>query len=561
MIRTFETHGIRKNRELSSSLWDFCTLEGEHKNKNRKVAVPSCWETYPYTLRYRGKASYAREFEGEGNVRLEFKGVSHTASVYVDGEKVTSHYNAYTPFDVVLKNLASGKHSLEVIVDNSFGGDSALHVDNDYYSYGGISRGVVMEELEDVYIQWVHFTPFHKENTWFCKVETSICNLSNHAFKGNIILHLNEKELVVLPVELLPEETKVIKTEEIACEGVKEWSPEQPALYYISATIATEDAVALDDLIDRVGFREIKVVGKDILLNGKKLYIKGFCRHEDHPQFGCALPFAAIQCDLDLIKDMGGNSVRTAHYPNDEIMLDLCDEQGILVWEEGHARGLVEEDMRHPLFEKQSEDCIREMITAHYNHPSIYIWGIMNECASNTEYGQACYKAQYALIKELDSSRPRSSASCNFKTDICFGFPEVVSFNMYPKWYDDIDINKYLDSLYGWIQNDTEGTGKPFLVTEIGAGAIYGYRTPAKVKWSEDYQAQALEEQLTGVFAREDFSGVYIWQFCDVKVSDGWFSGRPRTMNNKGIVDEYRRPKLAYDVVKKIYHSRTNYRE
>ena len=81
------------------------------------------------------------------------------------------------------------------------------------------------------------------------------------------------------------------------------------------------------------------------------------------------------------------------------------------------------------------------------------------------------------------------------------------------------------------------------------------------MKWSEDYQAQALEEQLTGVFAREDFSGVYIWQFCDVKVSDGWFSGRPRTMNNKGIVDEYRRPKLVYDVVKKIYHSRTNYRE
>ncbi|MCI9652155.1 MAG: hypothetical protein HFH98_09875, partial [Lachnospiraceae bacterium] len=123
----------------------------------------------------------------------------------------------------------------------------------------------------------------------------------------------------------------------------------------------------------------------------------------------------------------------------------------------------------------------------------------------------------------------------------------------YPLWYHDTPPGEYLDDLYGWVQEETEGAGKPFLITEIGAGAIYGYRTPDMVKWSEEYQEKALEEQLTAVLSREDISGVYIWQFCDCRVCDSWFSGRPRTMNNKGIWDEYRRPKLSFRTVKRIF--------
>ncbi len=338
------------------------------------------------------------------------------------------------------------------------------------------------------------------------------------------------------------------------------WSPESPQLYELETVLKDGSGKEEDDLIDRVGFREIRILGRDLLLNGRKLFVKGFCRHEDHPQFGCALPYAAIQYDLMTAKDLGANSIRTSHYPNDEIFLDLCDEQGILVWEENHARGLSEENMRNPNFERQCEDCIREMITAHYNHPSIYIWGILNECASNTEYGESCYAAQYALIQELDPSRPRSSASCQFKTDRCFGYPEVVSYNIYPKWYHDTPVKEYLEDLYRWVQKDTEGAGKPFLVTEIGAGAIYGYRTPYKVKWSEEYQAETLKEQIEAVFSQEGCSGIYIWQFCDIRVCDSWFGTRPRTMNNKGIVDEYRRPKLSYETVRELFLGKENYR-
>ena len=335
--------------------------------------------------------------------------------------------------------------------------------------------------------------------------------------------------------------------------------PDTPEMYYVEAALTDNESEAvIDDYIDRFGFREIKLQGKHILMNGKKLRIRGLCRHEDHPQFGCALPYGAITADLEIIKHLGANSVRTSHYPNDEVFLDLCDEQGILVWEENHARGLSLEDMKNPNFEPQAEQVIREMIPAHYNHPSIYIWGILNECASDSEYGKECYEKQFKLIKELDTSRPHSFASCKFKTDICFGLPDVVSYNIYPLWYHDTPVDEYLDDLYQWIQNETEGAGKPFLITEIGAGGLYGYRNPYSSKWTEEYQAEALKKQLKAVLDYKDCCGVYIWQFCDIRISEEWFGGRPRTMNNKGIVDEYRRRKLAYSVVKRIFEQDKN---
>lgn len=338
----------------------------------------------------------------------------------------------------------------------------------------------------------------------------------------------------------------------MAFEGVRAWSPAEPALYTADARLMKGE-IAFDDLIDRFGFREVAVEGQKILLNGEPVRIRGVCRHEDHPQFGCALPFSAMAADLAIIRDLGANSVRTAHYPNDERFLDLCDEQGILVWEENHARGLSLEQMQNPNFERQAEQVTREMVEQHCNHPSVYIWGILNECASDSPFGKECYKKQFALIRSLDESRPRSFASCKFKTDICFGLPEVVSYNIYPQWYHETPAAEYLADLYGWVQTQTEGAGKPFMITEIGAGGIYGFRSAYGTKWSEENQAKTLREQLDAVLSFPDCVGVYIWQFCDIRVSEEWWGGRPRTMNNKGVTDEYRRPKLCYQAVKEIY--------
>lgn len=558
MIRTFQTHEVRPQTELSGKLWSFSPLCGEQAGKTYQVHVPSCWENYPDFVSYRGAAMYRTVFQAEGTIRLEFKGVSHTASVLLDGKEIASHYNAYTAFSAIVKDLPAGEHLLEVKTDNSFSEASALHIPNDYMSYGGISRPVVLEQLPDTYIKWVHFTPA-KDDVWKAKIEIAVSNIGNEAhtimLKGSVAASSFLFSEITIPAG---EET--ILSDEFCFEGVSEWMPETPELYMLTVSLFENETV-VDDMIERVGFRIVEISGDQILLNGKRLRIKGFCRHEDHPQFGCALPYEAMMYDINLMRHLGANSVRTSHYPNDEIFLDICDEVGMLVWEENHARGLTEEHMRNPNFERQCEAVIHEMIPAHYNHPCIYIWGILNECASETEYGKECYEKQYRLIRQLDSSRPRSSASCKFKTDLCFGFPEVVSYNIYPEWYHDDPVAVYLGDLYNWVQTDTEGKGKPFLITEIGAGAIYGYRTPTHDKWSEEYQAEALRNQITAVLSHPGCSGIYIWQFCDVRISREWFSSRPRTMNNKGIVDEYRRRKLSYDTVKELYSSYSNYFE
>lgn len=556
MIRTFNTHSIRKQRELTGRYWNFTPCQGDYAGESFKVATPSCFESYPKFANYRGQGEYSTTFEAQGNIRLEFKGVSHTAEVFLDGRKIAEHYNAYTIFDAVCTDLKPGVHTLMVRADNRFSEKSALHIPNDYMTYGGIIRPIVLEEVRAAYIQYVHVTPYRANGKWNARVTVKLKNVfskdsvSKEEKRFDLALELAGLNVMLSDIDIT---TQQEITTECVFENVEAWTPEHPQLYEVQVRLLQKGMV-YDDLIDRFGFREIHVSGKEIYLNDKKIRIKGLCRHEDHPQFGCALPFAAMAADLELIKDLGANSIRTSHYPNDEIFLDMCDENGILVWEENHARGLSEEAMRNSNFEWQAEQVITEMIPAHYNHPSIYIWGILNECASETEYGRECYRRQFDLIRSLDTSRLCSFASCKIKTDICLDLPDVVSYNIYPLWYHDTPVEEYLDDLYQWIQRDTKGSGKPFLVTEIGAGGLYGYRNAYHSKWTEEYQAQALEKQLTAVLSYKDCMGVYIWQFCDIRISDECFAGRPRTMNNKGIVDEYRRAKLAYDVVKRIYH-------
>lgn len=549
MIRSFETHKIRYQRELTGCLWDFVPCQGDNAGKNYKVLTPCCWENHPEFVTYRGEGEYKTRFHAGGNIRLEFKGVSHTATVFLDGQQITSHYNAYTIFDVIVKNLPEGEHTLVIKADNRFSEASALHIPNDYMSYGGVSRPVVLERLKDVYAKWIHITPFKEHDTWKAKVEVCVENVSDKENIVDVQVKVADKKIEWKACKVNDEE---VFSRVVDFENVAEWSQDTPNLYYAVVHIIV-NGEKIDDLIDRFGFRQVIVDGKDILMNGSKLRIKGLCRHEDHPQFGCALPYAAMAADLELMKHLGANSVRTAHYPNDELFLDLCDEQGILVWEENHARGLSEENMKNSNFEPQAEHVIIEMIQAHYNHPAIYIWGILNECASDTEYGRECYRKQFELIKKLDKSRPHSFASCKFKTDISFGLPDVVSYNIYPLWYHDTPADEYLDDLYKWVQNETDGASKPFMITEIGAGGIYGYRHPSHVKWTEEYQAETLEKQIKAVLEYKDCVGIYIWQFCDIRISEEWFGGRPRTMNNKGVLDEYRRPKLSYEVVKRLF--------
>ena len=170
MIRLFDTHRLRETRELDE-MWDF-TANG----KTYSLPVPGCWEQHPDLLNYRGQGTYTKKvyIKRQSNIRLEFKGVSHTADVYFDGVKIAHHYNAFTPFSAVIPDVSEGEHEIRVDVDNSFGEHSALHIPNDYYTYGGITRPVSLEYIGDVYIERVRFTPSLTDGKWSAATEIII---------------------------------------------------------------------------------------------------------------------------------------------------------------------------------------------------------------------------------------------------------------------------------------------------------------------------------------------------------------------------------------------------
>lgn len=558
-MRLFDTHRIRRMRELDG-MWDF-RMAGF--DKAYKLPVPGCWEQHPDFLSHRGKGEYTKKIfiEKFCNIRLEFKGVSHTADVYFDGKKITHHYNAYTPFSAIVKNVQKGWHEIRVEADNSFGVDSALHIPNDYYTYGGITRPVAVEYIDEVYIKNIHFTSRLVNGIWRAKIEAIICNLSEKPVKTEICFEVAGQKIKAETEAAGEGETRTEVEQDF--DSVKPWSIAQANLYELSAILFV-NGETVDDLIERVGFREIEVKGSKIYLNGEPVYIKGFNRHEDYAVDGCAVSLQHMAQDLDLIQDMNANAVRTCHYPNDERFLDLCDERGILVWEENHARGLSLSDMKNPNFEKQCEDCISEMIENHYNHPSIIIWGILNECASETEDGRLMYKKQYEQIKSMDNSRPTTSATCRHFTDICLDLPDIVSFNLYSGWYDDFSIDEknyqLIDEknhqVIDWIKK-SGGDNKPIIVSEFGAAAVYGFRDRSHCKWSEEYQADLIKKSIEVYTNDERIGGVFIWQFADCRVTEdgGWFATRARCHNNKGVVDEYRRPKAVYDIIKDMFNN------
>lgn len=557
MVRLFQTHKVRKQVELDG-LWDFTPMkQGDElpKEYHYRLPVPGCWEMHPDFLSYRGKGAYRKTIHVSQKTALQlvFKGVSHTGDVYLDGKHIAHHYNAFTPFYAVIPEVEAGEHEIVVMVDNSFSEKSALHIPNDYYTYGGITRPAAFEEISDIFIERIQFTPIMDGGSWKAQIDIFVKNVSSTEKEVELKGTLGSHSLDFGNVQVAAgADNKVSKTFLFA--DVKPWSHQDPQLYSLETLLYIKgEQEPVDDYIERVGFRIVKVEGRKLLVNGEEVFVQGFNRHEDHPFGGCAIPFELMVKDMDIMQDLGVNALRTCHYPNDERFLDLCDERGIMVWEENHARGLGLERMQNPNFEKQCEDCNREMVQNHYNHPSIIIWGILNECASHTEDGRRMYKAQFEQIRAMDSSRPLTFATCQHFTDICLDLVDIVSINIYHRWYQDEDALEAYEKELEWIES-TEGKGKPIIVSEFGGGAIYGYREPSRPKWSEERQCDIMEDTLSVYLNRDEIIGTFIWQFCDCRVTEEeWALKRPRTKNNKGIVDEYRRPKLAYSTVQKYY--------
>lgn len=547
-MRLFDTHNIRIQNTLNG-VWSLKTESGE----KCYITVPGCWENNIALSNYRGTGTFEKEIDvfKDGNLRLVFKGVSHTATVFFDGKEAGSHYNAYTPFSFIVKNVKAGRHKIRVDVSNKFGIFSSLHKPNDYYTYGGITRPAGYEFVPDMYIKNVLFKPYFIDGQWYGDITVFVENISDAMKDGKIKIDIAHKT-IESEIKINSQKTECFTFRQ-RFENVDEWSTDSPNLYFINCRIY-ENGIVTDDFIDRCGFRRVEISENKISLNGKEIFIKGFNRHEDSGELGCSVPVEMMMKDIWLMKDTGANAVRTSHYPNDERFLDICDETGILVWEENHARGLYLKDMQNPNFDKQCSDCTEEMLLNHINHPSVIIWGILNECASDTEDGRKMYEKQYGIIRRSDDTRPVTSASCRYGTDICLDLADIVSYNLYPGWYFDVEAGKYLEEMLDYAENNG-GKNKPFIISEFGGAAMYGFRDPSRRKWSEERQCDILEKTLDAFMNNEKVSGVFIWQFSDCRVTeeDDWFVSRSCMRNNKGIVDIYRRPKLAYETVKRFF--------
>ncbi len=566
MLRLFPQHQIRETESLDG-LWTYyfpqngCVIAPDaplsDDLEKLKLAVPGVWEIHPERVNYRGQALAVREIvlEKAGALRLVFAGVSHTCTVYWNGPEVAHHHNAYTAFDVVIPDCEPGRHELRLHITNEHGELSALHIPNDYYNYGGISRPVELQRLpaQGAFIERLHLTPGVDSDPRRLRAVARIRNFSAQDFSGELSLTSPEGTESALGVAVAAGQTAEVDAV-LHFAQTPLWSPEQPHLVYVKAELQRE-GLPVDDLTERTGLRTVGTEGRKIILNGAPIRLAGFNRHEDHPDFGCALPLPMMLKDIELMRGMGTNAVRTSHYPNDSRFLDLCDEWGLLVFEENHARGLRDEKFEHPRLREQCLACNEEMVTQHFNHPSIVMWGILNECMSDSEAGRMVYKEQFDQLRALDPSRPLTYATFRMREDLCQDLPDICSWNQYPNWYIHMKPNESLDIIFE--HQDAHGLAdRPLMVSEFGAGAIPGYRDPIrKGKWSEERQCELLEELLADYTQNPRVEGLFIWQFCDIRVDESWAMQRPRTMNNKGIVDEYRRPKLSAAVVKRYFEA------
>lgn len=549
MQRLFPEHRLRRQVELSP-LWTLTTLDAGGLDQSVKTTVPGVWESVPGLKAYKGRAVYENTFEAGGTLRFVFGGVSFKAVVSLDGREIARHYGAFTAFDAVAENVPQGVHTLRIAVDNRYGEDSALHVENDYYSYGGVNRPVDVEQLGVAYLTGLSVRTRREAGQWIADVQVGVRSLSDTAQEIGVRIRAGSAERL-FERQILPARGQLELHASLPARDARTWSPEHPRLYGAEATLLREEQ-PVDDLCDRFGYREVKVEGGKILLNGEPIVIKGFNRHETAGDFGSAVPLQAMVRDIQLMKDMNANAVRTCHYPNDPRFLDLCDEMGMLVWEEVHARGLVERQMLHPLFRQQTEQCAREMIAQHGNHPCIFIWGCLNECEDTTPAGAALFRWNYDLLRRLDPSRPVTAALLDRKGSLVLGDSDVDSLNLYPLWYHPTDPAVHVENMTRWAL-ENGGAGKPVIISEIGAGGIYGDHDPGQPKWSEERQAEIVRRQIHAVLSHPACSGIFLWQFADTRVDESWAEKRPGCMNNKGVVDLYRRPKLAYAVVKAAF--------
>lgn len=521
---------------------------------------------------YRGIAWYKKSFrlvpESERQYFLQFEGSNQVTEVFVNGKFAGKHIGGYSSFNVELTpflNL-SGEQYISVKVDNSFD-KNIPPLSADFTFFGGIYRPVHLITTGNKHFSMSDYggpgiyisTPKVSEKKAEVTIEYYLQNKSNQKVKLSLETSIKKDTESVLAekrsnVTIGTSSDMIFKVTFKNVENFELWSTEMPVVYYVESSLK-EDGKTLDNLTQPLGFRWFSFdANKGFFLNGKNVKLIGANRHQDRIPYGNALSNDMHRQDMQLLKEMGANFLRNAHYPQATEILDNSDQLGFVVWEEIPLVNEVNVSEEH---NQNAENMLKEMIKQHYNHPSIFIWAYMNEI-----YWAHRFKPEQEipirnkatleltqrlenLTRQTDPHRYTAIAMHNYPLYDESGIgdiPMIAGWNLYHGWYYDKyeDFGKYMDEQHKKYPN------RIHFISEYGAGSdvrLYSEK-PEKFDFTVEEQVRFIQSLTSQIIARPYISGGAIWNLVD-------FSSERRVdatshMNNKGLVTHNRKPKDAY---------------
>lgn len=543
------------------------------------VHLPHCWNDDAYSTRdyKRGAGVYARtlfipEYFRNRRVYLRLDGAATQSIIMIDGKTVSGHIGSYSPHMADITDFVSPgqTHSLLVEVDNSSG--SIPPYSADFTIMGGLYRDAWIVLLPELHFgvgpempEGFKATPVYAgAGKGKMRVEAQIVNtLSRKATPHiNFELRAPDGSLVAEKEKVLHIPAASVADVDIIFDNLEDltaWCPEEPSLYTLTGRISERGSV-IDENSAYTGFRTFGFgANGEFLLNGRPYKLRGMCRHQDQKPAGIALSDEQHRRDMRLIKDVGANFVRISHYPQDDAVLEMCDRLGLIAWEEIPVIDYVPEDS---LFAENAESMLREMIRHHYNHPSVAMWGYMNEILLRVpqEEKETASERTMSLAARLErvlreEDETRLSTMAFHGSDIYHeaGLGEVTDvkgWNLYQGWYGGRleDFESFLSRQH--IQHPSHR----IIVSEYGAGSDRRLHSlkPRPFDFSVEYQQKYLEHYLPVIEDSVFVAGASHWNFIDFS-SAGREESMPR-INNKGLVTNDRRLKDVYYYYKAKWH-------
>lgn len=516
-----------------------------------KLTVPGDWNSQRDDLFfYEGTIWYERDFslDRKSGTRyvLHFGAVNYKAIVWVNGTQVGKHEGGFTPFQFdITDELADGDNFVVVKVDNRRERDQVPTINTDWWNYGGITRPVRLLELPESFVSGYALALGDGDSiAGWVRIGGSLPGRGASATVR--IPALNVSEDVALDADGYGE---------FSVEATPErWSPERPRLYDVTISYGG-DAVS-----DRVGFRTIERRGDEILLNGRPTFLRGISIHEEAPlRPGRAWSEADARQTLTWARELGCNFVRLAHYPHNEAIVRLADEMGLMVWSEipVYWTVLFGSEAVYAKAEKQ----LTEMIDRDRNRASIVLWSVANETPNNADRN-AFLARLVDQARSLDASRLITAAldthtahdGVRVIDDPLAKHIDVIGINSYCGWYSDTPEN-----CAGYVWRSDQG--KPVIVSEFGAGALYGKHGASAARWTEEYQARVYENNITMLEHMPFLRGTTPWILKDFRSPRRPLPGIQDFWNRKGLLSETGNRKQAWYLLQHYYSEIANRQE